>query len=748
MLKYLAGLMCCAAACLGADVKIILPDDPQIWEKKAAADLRKYLSESVEEKITVEGQPAEFHVGETALAKSLGQDLREEEWCIKNVGGRIVLFGGGHRGTIYAVSVFLERYAGILLFSMHEKEIPHRKELCLPKLNLQGKPAFPIRAIFPDYSEKWDDGDFAAFNRLNSFGDRWISAANGGGFRYGSPYSVHTFNRYVPEAEFFQTHPEYFSLTRKGNRNPNRLEGQLCLSNPELVEVMWKKLQGFILADEAKAEGDGSPAPGIYDISQNDNNSFCVCERCSQLRAYYGNAESGLQLNLINQLARKLKLFRPDLKISTLAYFQTEAPPRNITLEDNIVIRLCNTANNFVGGPEGAGEEPFRQRLKDWGGLTDSLGIWDYGISFNGFARGLPYPSEFFLQETLRYYRVHNVLFPFVEREYIYHTDMAVMKTWLHAKLMEVPDADFDALLNTFLNGYYGKAAPFIRQYRLTLLASVREKKPFITAFMPSAFSFTHLDCKTVSACDKLLEQAESSVQDDPVRVRRVREARAGIDEAIVLFIRKFNLEDPGHGLDPRIAAKRLKETLRTSIETCIDRKRQAYCLAKIAKMEVYDILPETIPPQNEVPGGIDIPIELASWWAGGEPLVKDPESPLGYAVRVRQGALPVLIGGYDQQTRSEHFSARITGEEIKGPGYHWYTIGETFRPRPAGYIYLTNKWFVQFPQSPAWSADPDSPWRIHVSMKFTGPAYPGGKAEDSNAIFIDRIVLEPVLHP
>ena len=87
------------------------------------------------------------------------------------------------------------------------------------------------------------------------------------------------------------------------------------------------------------------------------------------------------------------------------------------------------------------------------------------------------------------------------------------MKIWRRksAKLLENPDADFDVLLNTFLNAYYGKAAPFIRQYRLKLLESIRKKKPYIPAFMPSAFSFTHLTCDTVIACDQILEQADPS---------------------------------------------------------------------------------------------------------------------------------------------------------------------------------------------------------------------------------------------
>ncbi|MBQ6472771.1 MAG: DUF4838 domain-containing protein [Victivallales bacterium] len=740
---WVLGIFLHALACLPFEADIVLPEIPEPWELQAAANLRKYLRESLDKGVFIDGNPVKFHVGKTALTQVQGWRLEEEEWRIKSIGGQLVLYGGGRRGTLYAVSIFLERFVGVHFFCRQEVGLAPAYELKLPHLDLTGKPFFPLRSIYPASTEKPDQGDFAVFNRLNCFGEQRISAENGGAFLYGSPYHVHTFSKYISRKEFFHTHPEYFSLNAQGTRDPSPSTGQLCLSNPALVEIFWNELQGYILKDEANALQNGLPPPQIYDISQNDNNAFCHCQACQEHRRFYGDAEAGLQLNLVNQLARRLKDFRPGLKLSTLAYYQTEKIPRNIVLEDNILVRLCNTSNNYAGAPTGYGEEPFRHRVEEWGKKAASLGVWDYGISFNSYARGLPYPSEFFLQDTMRYYRDHQVRYPFVEREYIYHSDMHVMKTWLHAKLMEDPDADFSSLMRTFLGHYYGEAAPFILKYRTELLASVERHRPYITAFMPAAIAFTHLDCNTVETCDDLLEQAELSVQHNSTLLRRVREARAGIDEAIVLFIRKFNLEAPGHHLDVQTASRRLKDTIRQAIQLHVAPKCQAACLRQEEKKAIHLFLPERIPPQREVPGGLDIPIELASWWAGGQPLVKDVDSHVGYAVKVSQGEMPVLMGGYDQQTRSEHFSARLTAEEIHGGGYHWYVIGKSFAPRPAGYIYLTSKWYVQFPQSLAYAVGPHSPWRIHVSMKFTGPAYPGGNAQDDNAIWIDRIVLE-----
>lgn len=722
-----------------------LPSAPEKWEINAAEKLKKFISESVGENIFINDKSPEFHVGETDFVKSLKLQLQDEEWIVKSFGSKIVLCGGGTRGTQYAVAKFLEQYLGILIFNTCEKYIPKHKELKLDTIDLKGKPHFQMRLIYCDWSQKRDGGDFAVFNRLNGYGDGWINAENGGSFSFGSPYAVHTFNMYISQKEFFKDHPEYFSLGQNGKRNPHRIRGQLCLSNPDVLEIMWDKLQKFILADEKKAAQSGLPAPMLYEISQNDNNSYCHCQNCVKLRKHYGNAEAGLQLHLINQLAKRLKKFRPALKISTLAYFQTEKIPANIIPESNVVIRLCNTSCNFADSPLGEGGEYLRDRLKKWSSISETLGIWDYGISFNAFARGLPYPSEFFMRGTAQFYRRNKIKYIFCEREYIYNADMHSLKTWLNAKFMEDPDADFDKLLKTFCNAYYGKAAPFIIKYRTELYNSVKKNRPYITAFEPAAISFSHLDCKTVTICDKLLAAAEKAVADDPLYLRRVREARASIDEAILIGIRKFNLENPQNELDYSAAVKRLDETLKNSIRFYIRPERHKYCMTRIARLDSYKNLPKTVKKQTIAPNGIDIPIELANWWAGFEPLVLDKESESGYAVRIKQNGMPILIGGFDKQTRTENFNTRLNFADIKGRGYHWYEIKKPFTPVYAGYIYLTNKWFVQFPQGIAKIKSPDAKWKIFVSLKVEGKSFPFGKKDEKNAIYIDRIVIVPV---
>ena len=67
--------------------------------------------------------------------------------------------------------------------------------------------------------------DWATRNKLNA---HFIRA---GGMVY---YGVHTFHRFLPPKQYFDEHPEYYSLIG-GERRKN---AQLCLTNPEIVPIV------------------------------------------------------------------------------------------------------------------------------------------------------------------------------------------------------------------------------------------------------------------------------------------------------------------------------------------------------------------------------------------------------------------------------------------------------------------------------------------------------------------------------
>ncbi|MBQ9789615.1 MAG: hypothetical protein IJW31_08485, partial [Lentisphaeria bacterium] len=95
--------------------------------------------------VKVSGKSAVFHIGNTAEARKLGIDgskLAEEEWLIKSDKNNVVIIGGGKRGTLYGVYIFIEKYLGVRYFSAYEEYIPAKKSLAFNSLNDKGTPFF------------------------------------------------------------------------------------------------------------------------------------------------------------------------------------------------------------------------------------------------------------------------------------------------------------------------------------------------------------------------------------------------------------------------------------------------------------------------------------------------------------------------------------------------------------------------------------------------------------------------------
>ena len=263
---------------------------------------------------------------------------------MRSEGDQVILVGGGSRGTLYAVYRFLEDYLGVHWWTQTVETVPvYNDVLKLKPFNKTVTPAFVLREIFPDSTGHRDSGRFAVCNRLNAFGNQGITGEYGGAVRLGSPYSVHTCDKYMPVNEYMKDHPEYFSWSGD-KRVGGQYQGQLCLTNPEVVRIFIRKVKEYIVKDEADAAAKGIPAPNIYDISQNDVSVLCKCEKCQKVIAEDGNA--GWIVQFVNQIAAAVKEFRPNYWVSTLAYMTTEYPPKKSRPFNNVIIRLCNTTDN------------------------------------------------------------------------------------------------------------------------------------------------------------------------------------------------------------------------------------------------------------------------------------------------------------------------------------------------------------------------------------------------------------------
>ena len=96
-------------------------------------------------------------------------------------------------------------------------------------------------------------------NRLNRNGrDGSLHEIQGAGIDWVPKVFAHTFDKFISPAEYFDTHPEYFSMV-KGKRTAEK--SQLCCTNEEVIKIVTEKALKYL---------KDNPQSNIISVSQND----------------------------------------------------------------------------------------------------------------------------------------------------------------------------------------------------------------------------------------------------------------------------------------------------------------------------------------------------------------------------------------------------------------------------------------------------------------------------------------------
>ena len=434
--------------------------------------------------------------------------LGDDGFRLVSRGGHLLILGSSVRGTLYGVYEVLERFGKCRWYASWHSVVPTLDKLEIPaSLDETQLPAFALREPF------WFnmfDGDFAARSKVNGNAMRLIEK-HGGKIRFGGGLFVHTFERLCPSTEFFGTHPEYFSEI-KGKRINDHT--QLCLTNPDVLKIVTERLLERIRKD---------PTAKLFSVSQNDWYNGCTCEKCKAIDDREGT-QAGSLIAFVNKVAEVVEKEFPNVWIETLAYQYTRTPPKTVRPRHNVVPRLCTIECDFSLPLD---KSPYKQNrkfvedIKGWSAITDKLYIWDYTTNFRNYIG--PFPNINALQGNVRFFKANHVVGLFEQGAYEgRHGDFAELKAWLLAKWLWNPDLPQEPLVTEFLNGYYGAAAPFVRQYIDLMHTQYTDpgNKP-LTIF---------IDIKNLNLTDDFLpkalslwEQAEAAVKDSPAHLYNVR---------------------------------------------------------------------------------------------------------------------------------------------------------------------------------------------------------------------------------
>lgn len=478
----------------------------------AAVELRYYLSLMTGKPYQIEEEPS---AGSVVLEQM--DDYGEDGFCLKEEEG-LLKIQGGKRGILYGSYEFLEML-GCRFFTITCEKVPTVKEIeiSIPEPIVQ-KPIIEYREH--NLRELGRHPRFALKCRLNG-SSSVIPEKMGGHMTYA--LFVHTFDTLVPPEIYGEAHPEYYALQADGTRPVERELNQLCLTNPEVLDIA---------TDNARKSLLEHPTARIISISQNDNMFNCQCEKCLAMDKEEGSP-AGTLLRFVNAIAERLEPEFPDVIFDTLAYTYGRPAPKITKPRHNVCVRLCSIEACFAHPFETCDDESrmverpdgttgsFITDLRAWGDVSRRTYIWDYTTCFAHYPT--PHPNWYCLQPNMQAFVKYGVRGVFEQACGAQGggVDMNELRAYVITKLLWDPYCDVKKHIREFTDYYYGAAGVYVREY-IDTVCGIAEKDNIHVGFndnpVSELFSEERLDLY-----DSILKKAEVAVTGDALKMRRVQ---------------------------------------------------------------------------------------------------------------------------------------------------------------------------------------------------------------------------------
>lgn len=498
--------------------RIVIEPTASASEKHAAEELARYVKACTGVALPViVGVPTNpgpmIVLGLGPMARGLGinpvpETLGEQGYVLGTSGPHLLIAGTPDAGTLYGVHRFLERYLGVRWYAPGVTKTPKVAELVIPPVHQVVRPAFSYRNV--SYAWPGSDPDFRARMGDNAGGG---GATHPQGTQYAFDGTCHSYFNYLSPAEFFATHPEYFSEIG-GVRIAE--ETQLCLSNPEVLERVTERMLARMKAQ-----------PGVrqHNFSQMDYYNACQCARCRQRNDELGSP-GGTQYWFVNRLAERTSKVFPGKLIGTLAYTYTEEPPKNFRMHTNVAVWLCHMFPCCDSHPivSCSLNADYQRRARAWSKITSHLYAWHYIVNFAHYYN--PFPNLRAMAADVRFYRQIGVEGVFLQGMGAGGGggEFSLLRPYYGMKLLWDPEQPPDSLIRDFLEGYYGAAAGPIWNYIQLLHDKVEQEGLHMHLYTNPAQGY--LPDALLGRAAALFDQAEALAGEDRELLDRVRVAR------------------------------------------------------------------------------------------------------------------------------------------------------------------------------------------------------------------------------
>lgn len=329
---------------------------------------------------------------------------------------------------------------------------------------------------------------------------------------------------YLPPVSL--AHPgrcDYFDHFADGSQMPVDAKDLLPYGNAEGAEMLLE----MILQEHQNGKSSESafcwdtPLGFIWRLSAITHMAPVLAEEGAELNSREASPAAAI-LYTANSLAALLEEVFPGEThlVHVLLSPITQKAPISLKTHPKVIVQLSTAACNFAAPLSDRNcrlNTQFATELDRWAKLGARIHILDFLT--NQREPRLPFPNLHVLSRNLLLYtqkRVEGVYYAGAPTDFNDTPDLAALRVFLAATLLTDPDTGYEECIQSFLENYYGSAAPVVREYLDTCQKELLESQTPLLVEDQGVW----LPEKTLAEAQLALESSISNDLDDALRER------------------------------------------------------------------------------------------------------------------------------------------------------------------------------------------------------------------------------------
>ena len=510
----------------------------------AKEQFKKYLPKIFGSKITVtEEEKSDFTILLKEDAKIRG--VKHDGFNIENTKYKSVISAKNPRGVLNGVYEYLERYFGVRFLTPDCEIVPKKGKFVVAEEKFTYNPKFPLRGALT--RAVLDDKEFASKTRTH-YQFELTEEKYGGNCPWDriDGNTGHNSLNYVKPEIYANTHPELFGY------NGGRIS-DICFNNG-INDDGTKSKDALscvtIICDYIKKRLQEDKAVKYFMIGQQDswggNEHECVCPRCKATKEKYGS--SGTLIRFLNVVADEIKEYvketdkKREVYIVGFSYSQTFLAPvkkvsgkyipidETVVPRDNVIMWLCQSENvNRNYNVLDRKHNPIAyDNFYAWNTICKKIMLWDYDVNFSEYF--WYYPSLNNIEDIIKKLSKTNCEYGFIQLGYADKNEwQSLYKGYVASRLLWNPSLNAEEVLNEYLVGYYGEAAPYVKSFMKLFdehfAQVIKTHKEFCLQMTKSddiLFNANYYSKELFNKAEELLDKAELAVREEGKNVKQL----------------------------------------------------------------------------------------------------------------------------------------------------------------------------------------------------------------------------------